>query len=125
MFGRPVDGFWAFPPSPDQKCLDEGRLTLGCGIVIAFVDLLCTCLPIPVVYRLNMARRKRLEITALLSLGFVVTGAATARCYYTWKGLIGTYDETWYANPLWIMAAVEIDLSIVSRSYLFKMPLSF
>ena len=67
-----------------------------------------------------MPRRQRIEITILLSLGFIVTGAAVVRTYYIWKGLVATYDETWYAFPLWIMAAVEVDLSIVSGLVVFS-----
>jgi len=35
------------------------------------------------------------------------------RTYFIWKCLIQSYDETWYAYPLWICAAVEIDLAVL------------
>lgn len=50
----------------------------------------------------------------LFSLGFIVLVAASVRTYYIWKGLMDSYDETWYAYPLWIAAAVEIDVGVVS-----------
>jgi hypothetical protein len=35
------------------------------------------------------------------------------RTYFIWKSLIDSYDETWFAYPLWICAAVEIDLAVI------------
>lgn len=35
------------------------------------------------------------------------------RTYYIWKSLVLSYDETWFAYPLWICAAVEVDLAVI------------
>jgi hypothetical protein len=50
----------------------------------------------------------------LFSLGFFVTIAGAVRTYYIYKSLVLEYDNTWYAYPLWIAAAIEIDLGVVS-----------
>ncbi|GME64377.1 hypothetical protein GTA08_BOTSDO12914 [Neofusicoccum parvum] len=49
----------------------------------------------------------------LCVLGFVVVVAGAIRTYYIWKGLIVSYDETWFTFPLWIAAAVEINLGVI------------
>jgi len=87
---------------------------LGGGIINCFSDLLTTVLPIPIIMRLQMPMRQRIGVCILLCLGFIVTIAGVIRTYFIWKSLIATWDETWFAYPLWIAAAVEIDLAVVS-----------
>jgi len=87
---------------------------LGGGIINCFSDLLTTMLPIPIVMRLQMPMRQRVGVCILLCLGLIVTIAGIIRTYFIWKSLIATFDEPWYAYPLWIAAAVEIDLAVVS-----------
>jgi hypothetical protein len=61
-----------------------------------------------------MPRKQRIGVCILLCLGFIVTIAGVIRTYFIWKGLMATYDETWYSYPLWIAATVEVDLAVVS-----------
>lgn len=88
---------------------------LGGGVINSFSDLLTTVLPIPIVLRLQMPLKQRIGVCILLCLGFVVTIAGSLRTYYTWKSLLDSWDETWYAYPLWIAAAVELDLGLVNK----------
>jgi hypothetical protein len=71
-------------------------------------------LPIPLIMRLKMPLKHRIEVCFLLGLGFVVTIAGIVRTYFIWKSLIDSWDTTWYSYPLWIAAAVEIDVAVVS-----------
>lgn len=64
--------------------------------------------------RLQMPLKQRIGICFLLSMGILVTIAGAVRTYYSWKGLIGSWDETWWTYPLWIAAAIEIELAAVS-----------
>jgi hypothetical protein len=50
----------------------------------------------------------------LFSMGIIVTVAGIVRTWFIYKSLIAEHDNTWYAFPLWIAAAVEIDLGVVS-----------
>jgi hypothetical protein len=63
-----------------------------------------------------MPRRQKYAVALLFSMGIIVTVAGVVRTYYIYVSLIGEYDQTWYAYPLWIAAAVEIDLGVVSMS---------
>lgn len=94
--------------------MDEGVSTLAAGVVNCVADLLCTVLPIPVVLSLRMPLRQRVGVCFLLSAGIVVTIAGVVRTYFIWKSLIATYDESWFTYPLWISAALEIDIAVVS-----------
>ncbi|KXL45893.1 hypothetical protein M433DRAFT_66438 [Acidomyces richmondensis BFW] len=118
----PVQSYWEFPPPASYHCLNEGTVMLGGGIINCFCDLLTTMLPIPIVMKLQMPLRQRIGVCILLCLGFVVTIAGSIRTYFIWKSLIATWDETWYSYPLWIAAAVEIDLAVVGESSIFLPP---
>ena len=107
--------YWAFPPV-EGYCLDEGQVLLVAGCINCVVDFLCAALPIPLIAPLHMPVSKRIGVCTLLCVGFSVTVAGIIRTYYIYKSLIGTYDETWFTYPLWIAAALEIDLAVVSHS---------
>lgn len=99
----------------NSKCLDEGTVVLVAGILHCLSDLLTTTLPIPIIWRLQMPLKQRISVCVLLGLGFVVTLAGIVRTYYIWKGIIEEWDETWYTYPLWIWAALEIHIAVVSQ----------
>ena len=64
---------------------------------------------------LHMPLRQRFAVGMLFSMGMIVTVAGIVRTWFIYKSLIENYDNTWYAFPLWIAAAVEIDLGVVSK----------
>lgn len=110
----PIRAFWTYPVLPDQKCISEGKLTLGCGIFNTFLDLLTTMIPVPLIIKLQLPLKRRLGAVVLVSLGLIVTVAGALRSYFTWQSLLESYDETWYCYGIWLAAAVEIDLGVVS-----------
>lgn len=110
----PVEAYWVFPLIEGHKCMNEGTSTLIIGIFNCIADLLCTLLPIPLVWKLKMPAKHRTGVCILLGLGFIVTIAGIIRTYFIWQSLINSWDETWYSYPLWICAAIEIDLAVVS-----------
>lgn len=61
-----------------------------------------------------MPLKERLGVCVLLCLGFIVTIAGIVRTFFIWKSLMHSWDEPWFAYPLWIAAAIEIDLAVVS-----------
>ena len=63
-----------------------------------------------------MPRRQRYAVALLFAMGIIVTVAGIVRTWYIYKSLVTTYDNTWYAYPLWIAAAVEIDLGVICAS---------
>ncbi|KAF2836950.1 hypothetical protein M501DRAFT_978701 [Patellaria atrata CBS 101060] len=112
----PIEAYWTIPPKPGSTCLDEGIITLVLGIINCVADLLVTILPIPIIIKLHMPIRDRIGVIVLLSLGLIVTVAGIVRTYFIWKSLIASYDRSWYSYPLWIAAAVEIDLGVICAS---------
>jgi hypothetical protein len=112
--------------------MDEGIATLICGVINCIADFSTTITPIPLVLgvshlprrsryepitdsiQLHMPLRQKFAVALLFSMGIIVTAAGVVRTWYIYRSLIGEYDQTWYAFPLWIAAAVEIDLGVVS-----------
>jgi hypothetical protein len=50
----------------------------------------------------------------LVGTGFIVCAAGGARAYYTWQSLISSYDQTWESYGMFMSAAVEVDIGVVS-----------
>lgn len=48
----PVSEYWQFE---SKGCLDEGAITLSCGIIITLCDVMTVLLPIPIILRLQMS----------------------------------------------------------------------
>lgn len=90
---------------------------MSAGVLSCIADLMCTLLPIPVIWSLNMPLRERISVIVLLSAGMIVTVAGILRTFFIYKSLFGPlkYDQSWSTYPLWICAAIEIDLAIVSH----------
>jgi hypothetical protein len=60
-----------------------------------------------------MPPSKKIGNVVLFTLALLVIAAGAVRAYYTWKALIGSYDETWYSVPLWVAATVELQVAVV------------
>lgn len=67
--------------------------------------------------QLRMPRRQRLAVGFLFGLGIIVTIAGIIRTWYIYRSLFNEWDQTWYSYPLWIAAAVEIDLGVVRQPF--------
>lgn len=65
---------------------------------------------------LNMPLRQRLQVMALLSVGFIVTIVGVVRIYYVWQSFTHTYDMTWYSYQLWTCGVVEVDIAVFCAS---------
>ncbi|KAF2632747.1 hypothetical protein BU25DRAFT_453933 [Macroventuria anomochaeta] len=118
----PVSDYWVIG-SPADSCMNEGTVTLICGIINCVADFATTVTPIPLILGLHMPRRQRLAVACLFAMGIIVTVAGIVRTWYIYKSLVTTYDNTWYAYPLWIAAAVEIDLGVICASVPVLKPL--
>ncbi|KAF1365915.1 hypothetical protein EJ07DRAFT_53053, partial [Lizonia empirigonia] len=111
----PISDYWVIG-SPENSCMNEGTVTLICGIINCVADFATTVTPIPLILGLHMPRRQRYAVAGLFAMGLIVTVAGIVRTWYIYKSLVTTYDNTWYAYPLWIAAAVEIDLGVICAS---------
>ncbi|KAI4674809.1 uncharacterized protein J4E84_010415 [Alternaria hordeiaustralica] len=116
FFCTPIKNYWTIG-APADTCMDEGTATLICGIINCVADFLTTLTPIPLVMGLHMRLRERMAVAALFGMGLIVSAAGIVRTWFIYRSLFNNeYDQTWYAYPLWIAAAVEIDLGVICAS---------
>lgn len=74
-------------------------------------------LPIPVIWQLQMSRRKKTQATALLSVGIIATASSCVRTYYVWRMFHAPrMDTSWNAYPVYFTTDLEIVLGIVGDS---------
>ena len=90
--------------------------------LLSALDAVVVALPIPVVWQLHMSTKMRLEVIALLTLGFIATTACCIRTYYVWVLVQKVLDATWYSYPVYMTSCIEINLGIVGgpRSSFFS-----
>lgn len=98
---------------PNQKCLDEGVVTITAGSLYTVCDMLVALCPIPIVMTLRMPLQQRIGVCILLGLGFLATTAGAVRTYYTAMALLRSWDVSWYTGTLWGVACLEVDIAIV------------
>jgi hypothetical protein len=98
----------------DGRCIDESIEVISMGVVFTTADFLTTITPIPLVMSLQMPTKDRVWACLLLSLGFVVTVAGCIRTYFVWRSMFASWDQTWEGYFMWISAAVELDIAVVS-----------
>ncbi|KAL7779575.1 hypothetical protein CFE70_009079 [Pyrenophora teres f. teres 0-1] len=115
FFCTPVENYWKIG-APADTCMDEAIMTMVCGVLNSVADLLTTLTPMPLVLRLHMPLNQRLAVAMLFGMGFIVTAAGIVRTWFIYRSLFDEWDQTWFTYPLWIAAAVEIDLGYLSRS---------
>lgn len=63
----PIESNW--DKSINGSCGDTGAFLLSTAIINAVIDLLIVFLPVPVVWRLQMALQKKVTILATFALG--------------------------------------------------------
>lgn len=68
IFGcKPISASWR--PSPGAKCISLMDLSLYMAIINTVTDFLMFVLPIPMVWKLKVPKRKKFATWAVLSLG--------------------------------------------------------
>ncbi|CAE7207985.1 hypothetical protein PTTW11_09771 [Pyrenophora teres f. teres] len=115
FFCTPVENYWKIG-APADTCMDEAIMTMVCGVLNSVADLLTTLTPMPLVLRLHMPLNQRLAVAMLFGMGFIVTAAGIVRTWFIYRSLFDEWDQTWFTYPLWIAAAVEIDLGVICAS---------
>lgn len=80
------------------------------GIIL---DLYIFILPLPVVYRLQMSKKKRIQVTAVFSTAFLAVIATVLSLVYRILIYKATVDQTWYMYAMLLCTIVELNISII------------
>ncbi|KAF2684350.1 hypothetical protein K458DRAFT_30530 [Lentithecium fluviatile CBS 122367] len=112
---------YAWNRSLDGKCGDFKDFSLETSVVALVFDITCVVLPIPVVWGLKLERGKKIRLTVLFGLGFLICIITALRIYYTEK--IDFTDLTRTAAPAVMFSVPEPALSIVAGCLPIIVPL--
>ncbi|KAJ9302737.1 hypothetical protein DTO271G3_111 [Paecilomyces variotii] len=112
----PVRAFWDLQPNYPYHCLNGNNDVFAASVVNIFTDLLCTVLPMPLIWRLKLPVRQRMAVISIFGVGIVVNVAGAIRTAFVYKSLIASYDSTWVGWPIFLAAAIEINLGLICAS---------
>ena len=107
---------WDLNPQYPHHCMNDGAAVFAASIVNICTDLLCTFMPMPLIWNLKLPTRQRLAVMSIFGLGILVNVAGTVRTVYVYKSMLGTYDMTWMGWPILLSAAIEINLGLICAS---------
>lgn len=68
---RPVAYFWFqyTNPAAEGSCIDVPEFFLVNGVIAVLIDLMILCVPVPIIWNLQMPRSQRAAVIGILFLG--------------------------------------------------------
>ncbi|KAL4862831.1 hypothetical protein BDV12DRAFT_206977 [Aspergillus spectabilis] len=112
----PTSYFWTqwVDPTNGGKCrINLYLFYLWNGVANLLTDVIILCIPIPIVWRLQMHRSQKLAISGIFLLGSFVCVATGVRIYTITK-MKSSVDITWVIGDAMIWSNVEPCIGIVS-----------
>ncbi|KAI0390476.1 hypothetical protein F5Y17DRAFT_471648 [Xylariaceae sp. FL0594] len=80
LFCHPLSKMWEWDGL--EKCGDRQPLYLAVCIWSIFTDLLVLVVPLPIIWKLNMKRTRKVRLSWLFAAGLIVTATSTVRLGY-------------------------------------------
>ena len=113
---RPIHAMWDLNPEYPHYCLNDGAAVFSASLVNICTDLLCTVMPMPLIWNLKLPTRQRLAVISIFGLGILVNVAGSVRTAYVYESMLATYDVTWMGWPILLSATIEINLGLICAS---------
>ncbi|TVY51764.1 Satratoxin biosynthesis SC1 cluster protein 4 [Lachnellula cervina] len=108
---KPISANWDVTIT-DGKCADKTKIYLATAGLNVITDILILALPIPMVWNLQMPRRRRIGLVGLFALGSATCVTSIIRLIYLIP-MLSNVDSTYaVALPL-IWVEVEVNLVII------------
>lgn len=107
---------WDLNPEYPHYCLNDGAAVFSASLVNICTDLLCTVMPMPLIWNLKLPTRQRLAVMSIFGLGVLVNVAGSVRTAYVYESMLATYDVTWMGWPILLSATIEINLGLICAS---------
>lgn len=104
---------------PGGHCIDARKFILANAIPNIVTDLIILLLPLPVIWHLQLHFKKKLAVSAILSLGIFVTMSSCIRLAYT----IDTGHLYGDLGDLYLWSNIEPDIAIICACLPIMMPL--
>ncbi|KAI1844954.1 hypothetical protein JX266_008970 [Neoarthrinium moseri] len=124
---RPIGYFWlrVLPTTPRGTCVSEEVATgstYAASAVNAFADWVLGLLPVALVWNLELSRRSKISIAAILGLGVIASSATLIRIPYVWQ-LTHDADFLYVFTDFLIWSTVENGLGLIASSIATLRPL--
>ncbi|KAL4962006.1 uncharacterized protein BDV14DRAFT_203159 [Aspergillus stella-maris] len=97
------------------KCFDQIKFYLGSAELTILTDVWLLCIPTIIVWRLQMNRRKKLAIIAVLSMGVIVTAIGITRVVI-YKHLLRPHNDDPTYNIGHTTSTAEVNVAIIAAS---------
>ncbi|ROV87172.1 hypothetical protein VMCG_10663 [Cytospora schulzeri] len=111
---RPVSFYWTqYLGETGGTCIDVTLFYLVFGIVNMVVDVVILLSPIPRINSLQLNKRKKFSVMAIMLLGSFVCVASMIRIYYL-DQLAYSVDATWWMGPGMAWSSIEPSVAIIS-----------
>ncbi|CAA9958895.1 hypothetical protein PTMSG1_02427 [Pyrenophora teres f. maculata] len=108
----PVDSFWNVMKKPTAHCLDEAKVRYGNSTINTITDLMIAALPVRRIYKLQIVRKQKIVLIAILSLGWIVCIVSILRIHSMIVLAHNYRDAMYYSAPPIYWAAIEMNLAI-------------
>ncbi|KAJ9634390.1 hypothetical protein H2199_009048 [Coniosporium tulheliwenetii] len=97
---RPLQYFWNQYVDPTAKgvCIDVPKFFFANGIAAMLIDVLILCVPIPVIWGLQMPTSQKLAVSGIFLLGSFACVASIVRII-TLEQNVKSDDPTWTISP--------------------------
>lgn len=109
VFCVPVSAFWNGDRS---KCLPEGPVWFTNAGIHIVTDIIILILPMPFLYRLQLAKRLRVGIMLIFGVGIFVIATSSARVYEL-SLMVGGHDFTKTNAEAAVWSSLEANVSII------------
>ena len=110
---KPISAFWQRTGQSASACTNITKAYYINGVSSLAIDVLLIAIVMPPILRLNMHRRQRIAVIAVISLGWIAVAAGIVRMVRTSR-LIGAtnIDPVWEGYDIVIWTAMEIHIAI-------------
>ncbi|KGO73924.1 hypothetical protein PITC_016800 [Penicillium italicum] len=111
---RPTSYFWDqyIDPTAKGTCIDVPNFFFVSGIVAVLIDVMILCVPVPVIWKLQMPKSQRVAVTSILLLGGFVCIVGIVRVVFLYKHT-QSKDPSWTIAPVFMWSCVEPFIGIV------------
>ncbi|KAI1333984.1 hypothetical protein F5Y15DRAFT_430234 [Xylariaceae sp. FL0016] len=108
----PLSYLW----NSEQKgyCINYGYLQLSSGIINIITDFLILALPLPIIWKLNITKHKKWQVSLTLAIGCTACLVSVVRLAYAQT--LGGVDGSWDGVPLTYISIVEVTVGILAAS---------
>lgn len=110
----PLSSAWDFGPGGRRRCINGPLLGFITVAANAVTDLYVMCLPLPLLWRLQMPLQRKIGVIATFATGGIATTVAFVRVGVTSNYETANADATWTYAQWMIWSLIELNVGIIT-----------